>query len=289
LGVARRSEREGMRRDEPQDWIRSGFADPPITKWLRSPRRPRRRQVSDAGRTVLPCLIDASRHLVPALSHNPLTSVTTVSTCSATRLVASEKERAAPVRTWSDVLSSGSCHRALRAPVDITPVPDLAAADQAAIRGGNGRGGALSKDHRRRVSFPRWNPGTSRHWVQFAAHTRGLLVFAPVSSTAGAGRSCPPVVWWPTVPADADRIKALALLKPKAVIVVCPTLPPSITPSRTCGAAGCRDPRSRWKRSATPGHAGFTSDSPGWHGRRMPPTPVPRTNLRRLALRGSPC
>jgi hypothetical protein len=123
-----------------------------------------------------------------------------------------------------------------------------------------------------------------------AAHARGLVVVAHVSSMAGVEQ----VVFAGVdvvahVPADAELDKALVERMAEAGIVVGPTL---ATIENTLGEAGgaavAGDPRLAealgdvWVRR-------LTSVASGWRGRHMPPTRGPRTMRGDWPMRGSLC
>ena len=169
------------------------------------------------------------------------------------------------------------------------PFPTLTAADQAGQFVAERV--AAGSDYLKIISgtgglWPSLDPGTILALV-IAAHTRGLVVVAHVSSTAGAGEvvsAGADVV--AHVPADAELDKALAGRMAEAGIVVGPTLATiENTLGEPGGAAVAGDPRlaealgDAWARR-------LTSAAPGWHGRQMPPYSRAEDNVRRLADAG---
>jgi imidazolonepropionase-like amidohydrolase len=134
--------------------------------------------------------------------------------------------------------------------------------------------------------WPSLDPETIQALVT-AAHTRGLLVVAHVSSTAGVEEVVSAGVDVVAhVPANAELDKALAGRMAEAGIVVGPTLATiENTLGEPGGAAVAGDPRlaealgDAWARR-------LTSDAPGRHGRQMPPYSRAEDNVRRLADAG---
>jgi imidazolonepropionase-like amidohydrolase len=266
-----------------QDWTSVRFADGRITKCSVASAAQEGDEVIDAGGgTVLPGLIDAHVHLVPgALAQSLTFGVTTVlDMFSKPGLVASAKEQAGSRPDVADVRSSGVGATAPGGHPSMmyAPFPTLTAADQAeqfvAERIAEG------SDYLKIISgtgglWPALDPETIQALV-IAAHTRGLVVVAHVSSTAGARE---------VVSAGADVV-ALAGRMAEAGIVVGPTLATiENTLGEPGGAAVAGDPRlaetlgDAWARR-------LTSDAPGWQGRQMPPYSRAEDNVRRLADAG---
>jgi len=134
--------------------------------------------------------------------------------------------------------------------------------------------------------WPSLDPETIQALV-IAAHTRGLVVVAHVSSTAGVEEVVSAGVDVVAhVPADAELDKALAGRMAEAGIVVGPTLATiENTLGEPGGAAVVGDPRlAEALGDAWAGR--LTSDASGWHGRQMPPYSRAEDNVRRLADAG---
>ena len=175
-----------------QDWTSVRFADGLITKCSVASAAQEGDEVIDAGGgTVLPGLIDAHVHLVPgALAQSLTFGVTTVlDMFSKPGLVARAKEEAGSRPDVADVRSSGVGATAPGGHPSMmyAPFPTLTAADQAeqfvAERIAEG------SDYLKIFSGIRglW-PSLDSETIQAlvtAAHARGLLVVAHVSSTAG--------------------------------------------------------------------------------------------------------
>ena len=277
-----------------RDWTSVRFAEGLITRCSVASAAQEGDEVIDAGGgTVLPGLIDAHVHLVPgALAQSLTFGVTTVlDMFSKPGVVASAKEQAGSRLDVADVRSSGVGATAPGGHPSImyAPFPTLTAADQAGqfvterIAEGS--------DYLKIISgtgglWPSLDPGTIQALV-IAAHTRGLVVVAHVSSTAGAEEvvsAGADVV--AHVPVNAELDQALAERMAEAGIVVGPTL---ATIENTLGEAGgaavAGDPRlaevlgDAWARR-------LTSDTPGWHGPQMPPYSRAEDNVRRLADAG---
>ncbi|NUW30827.1 amidohydrolase family protein [Nonomuraea sp. SMC257] len=278
-----------------QDWTSVRFADGLITECSAASAAREGDEVIDAGGgTVLPGLIDAHVHLVPgALAQSLTFGVTTVlDMFSKPDLVAEAKEQAGSRPDVADVRSSGVGATAPGGHPSLmyAPFPTLTAPDQAerfvAERIAEG------SDHLKIFSgagglWPSLDSATIEALVA-AAHARGLVVVAHVSSTAGleevvaAGAD---VV--AHVPADAELDKALVERMAEAAIAVGPTLATvENTLGEPGGAAVAGDPRlaetlgDAWARRLTSGAA------PGWRGREMPPYSRAEDNVRRLADAG---
>jgi imidazolonepropionase-like amidohydrolase len=120
-----------------------------------------------------------------------------------------------------------------------------------------------------------------------AGHTRGLVVVAHVSSTAGLEEVVSAGVdVVADVPANAELDEALVERIAKSGIVVVPTLATvENTLGEPGGAAVAGDPRlaevlsDAWVRR-------LTFDAPGRNGRQMPPYSRAEDNVRRLAHAG---
>ena len=202
-------------------------------------------------------------HLVPgALAQSLTFGVTTVlDMFSQPGLVASAKEQAGSRPDVADVRSSGVGATAPGGHPSMmyAPFPTLAAADQAGQFVAERI--AAGSDYLKIISgtgglWPWLDPGTIQALIM-AAHARGLLVVAHVSSAAGAGEVVSAGVDVVAhVPADAGLDKALAGRMAEAGIVVVRRWPPSRTPSANRVARQLPGTRGSLKRSAMPGHAG---------------------------------
>ena len=134
--------------------------------------------------------------------------------------------------------------------------------------------------------WPSLDPETIQALV-IAAHARGLIVVAHVSSTAGVEEVVSAGVDVVAhVPANAELDKALVERMGDAGIVVGPTLATiENTLGEPGGAAVVGDPRlaealsDAWARR-------LTSETAGPHGRQMPPFSRAEDNVRRLADAG---
>ena len=215
-----------------RDWTSVRFADGLITNCSAAPAAQEGDEVIDAGGgTVLPGLIDAHVHLVPGALEQSLTfGVTTVlDMFSQPDLVARAKEQAVSRPDVADVRSSGIGATAPGGHPSLmyAPFPTLTAADQAerfvAERIAEGA------DYLKIISgagglWPSLDSETIRSLVT-AAHARGLLVVAHVSSTAGVEEVVSAGVDVVAhVPAAAELDKALVERMAAAGIVVGPTL-----------------------------------------------------------------
>jgi imidazolonepropionase-like amidohydrolase len=263
-----------------QDWTSVRFADGLITDCSAASAAQQGDEVIDAGGgTVLPGLIDAHVHLVPgALAQSLTFGVTTVlDMFSKPDLVATAKEQAGSRSDVADVRSSGVGATAPGGHPSMmyAPFPTLTAADQAEqfvadrIAAGSdylkifsGTGGL----------WPSLDSGTIKALVT-AAHARGLVVVAHVSSTAGVEE---------VVSAGVDVVAHVS----EAGIVVGPTLATvENTLGEPGGAAVAGDPRlaealgDTWTRR-------LTSGAPVLRGRKMPPYSRAEDNVRRLADAG---
>ena len=277
-----------------QDWTSVRFADGLITECSAVSAAREGDEVIDAGGgTVLPGLIDAHVHLVPgALAQSLTFGVTTVlDMFSKPGLVASAKEQAGSRPDVADVRSAGIGATAPGGHPSLmyAPFPTLTAADQAgqfvAERIAEG------SDYLKIISgirglWPALDSGTIQALVT-AAHARGLLVVAHVSSVAGVEEVVSAGVDVVAhVPADAELDEALAGRMAEAGIVAGPTLATvENTLGEPGGAAVAGDPRlaealgDGWVRR-------LTSAAPGFPGRRMPPYSRAEDNVRRLAEAG---
>jgi imidazolonepropionase-like amidohydrolase len=277
-----------------RDWTSVRFAGGLITECSATSAAHEGDEVIDAGGgTVLPGLIDAHVHLVPgALAQSLIFGVTTVlDMFSKPGSVAAAKEQARSRPDVADVRSSGIGATAPGGHPSImyAPFPTLTAPAQAERFVAERL--AAGSDYLKIISGPggRWpalDSPTVRALVD-AAHARGLVVVAHVSSTAGveevvsAGAD---VV--AHVPADAVLDTALVERMAAAGVVVGPTLATiENTLGERGGAAVAGDPRlagvlgDAWVRRLTSG----TSE---WAGRTMPPYSRAEDNVRRLAEAG---
>jgi imidazolonepropionase-like amidohydrolase len=277
-----------------KDWTSVRFADGLITECSVASAAREGDEVIDAGgATVLPGLIDAHVHLVPgALAQSLTFGVTTVlDMFSKPDLVASAKEQAASRPDVADVRSSGVGATAPGGHPSMmyAPFPTLTAADQAehfvAERIAEG------SDYLKIISGVGglW-PSLDRETIEalvIAAHTRGLVVVAHVSSTAGVEEVVSAGVDVVAhVPANAELDRALVERMAEAGIVVGPTLATiENTLGEPGGAAVVGDPRlaevlgEAWARR-------LTSDASGSFGRQMPPYSRAEDNVRRLVDAG---
>jgi imidazolonepropionase-like amidohydrolase len=277
-----------------QDWTSVRFAGGLITGCSAASAAREGDAVIDAGGgTVLPGLIDAHVHLVPgALAQSLAFGVTTVlDMFSPPGLAASAREQAGSRPDVADVRSAGIGATAPGGHPSMmyAPFPTLTAADQAGSFVAERI--AAGSDYLKVISgtggrWPALDPETIQALVS-AAHARGLLVVAHVSSTAGLGE----VVWAGVdvvahVPANAELDQALAGRMAEAGIVVGPTLATiENTLGERGGAAVAGDPRL----AAALGGAGvrrLAEGAPRWHGRPMPPYSRAEDNVRRLADAG---
>jgi imidazolonepropionase-like amidohydrolase len=215
-----------------QDWTSVRFADGLITECSVASAAREGDEVIDAGGgTVLPGLIDAHVHLVPgALAQSLTFGVTTVlDMFSKPDLVASAKEQAGSRPDVADVRSSGVGATAPGGHPSMmyAPFPTLTDADQAGQFVAERI--AAGSDYLKIISgtgglWPSLDPETIQALVG-AAHARGLLVVAHVSSTAGVEEVVSAGVDVVAhVPANAELDKALAGRMAEAGIVVGPTL-----------------------------------------------------------------
>ncbi len=277
-----------------QDWTSVRFVDGLITTCSVASAAREGDDVIDAGGgTVLPGLIDAHVHLVPgALAQSLTFGVTTVlDMFSQPDLVASAKEQAGSRPDVADVRSSGVGATAPGGHPSImyAPFPTLTAADQAEQFVAERM--AAGSDYLKVISgtgglWPSLDPETIQALV-VAAHARGLIVVAHVSSTAGVEEVVSAGVDVVAhVPAHAELDKALVQRMADAGIVVGPTLATiENTLGEPGGAAVAGDPRlaevlgDTWVRR-------LTSETSGWHGRPLPPFSRAEDNVRRLADAG---
>jgi imidazolonepropionase-like amidohydrolase len=279
---------------ESRDWTSVRFADGLITECSVAPAAREGDEVIDAGGgTVLPGLIDAHVHLVPgALAQSLTFGVTTVlDMFSKPGVVAGARQQAGSRPDVADVRSAGVGATAPDGHPSMmyAPFPTLTSAGQAeqfvAERIAEG------SDYLKIISgvgglWPSLDSETIRALV-IAAHARGLLVVAHVSSTAGVEQvvsAGADVV--AHVPADAELDRALVERMAEAGIAVGPTLATAEnTLGEPGGAAVAADPRlaeplgEAWTRRLTEG-------VPGWKGRETPPYSRAADNVRRLAEAG---
>ena len=280
-----------------RDWTSVRFADGLITECsVASAAQEGDEMIDAAGGTVLPGLIDAHVHLVPgALAQSLTFGVTTVlDMFSEPDLVARAKEQAGYRPDVADVRSSGVGATAPGGHPSMmyAPFPTLTAAGQAEhfvaeriaegsdyLKIFSGTGGL----------WPSLESETIKALVT-AAHARGLVVVAHVSSTAGLEQVVSAGVDVVAhVPADAELDKALVERIAETGIVVGPTLATiENTLGEPGGAAVVTDPRLAealgdvWVRRLTSGASGAS----GWRGQHVPPYSRAEDNVRRLADAG---
>jgi hypothetical protein len=247
-----------------QDWTSVRFADGLITECSAASAAREGDEVIDAaGGTVLPGLIDAHVHLVPgALAQSLTFGVTTVlDMFSKPGLVASAKEQAGSRPDVADVRSSGVGATAPGGHPSMmyAPFPTLTAADQAgqfvAERIAEG------SDYLKIISgtgglWPSLDSGTIKALVT-AAHARGLVVVAHVSSTAGLEEVVSPGVDVVAhVPRTPSWTRPWSDAWPRPESWSARRWPPSRTPSVNRVAQQWQGTRGSLRRSGTPGHAG---------------------------------
>jgi imidazolonepropionase-like amidohydrolase len=274
-----------------RDWTSVRFADGLITECsVISAAREGDEVVDAGGGTVLPGLIDAHVHLVPGALQQSLTfGVTTVLDMFSKPGLVAESKRQAARPDVADVRSSGVGATAPDGHPSLmyAPFPTLTAAEEAerfvADRIAEG------SDYLKIFSgvgglWPSLDSATITALVT-AAHARGLLVVAHVSSAAGVEQVVSPGVdVMAHVPADAELDDALVGRIAEAGIAVGPTLATiENTLGEPGGAAVEDDPRlaealgEAWARRLTAG-APIT-------GRRLPYAWA-ENNVRRLAAAG---
>lgn len=277
-----------------RDWTSVRFDGGLITECsVASAAREGDEVVDAGGGTVLPGLIDAHVHLVPgALAQSLAFGVTTVlDMFSKPDAVAAAEEQAGSRSDVADVRSSGvgatapdGHPSALYAPIPTLMAPDQAerfVADRIAegshyLKVISGVGGL----------WPSLDSDTIAALVT-AAHARGLLVVAHVSSTAGLEQVVSAGVDVVAhVPADTVLDEALVARVAEAGIAVGPTLATiENTLGEPGGAAVAGDPRlaealgAAWTRRLTAG-------GPGPRRWNTPPYSQARDNVRRLADAG---
>ncbi|MFD7660932.1 amidohydrolase family protein, partial [Actinosynnema sp. NPDC059797] len=274
-----------------RDWTSVRFADGLITECSAiSAARDGDEVVDAAGGTVLPGLVDAHVHLVPgALARSLASGVTTVLDMFSTPDVAARaKEQADSRPDVADVRSAGIGATAPGGHPSLVyaPFPTLTSADQAerfvAERIAEG------SDYLKVVSgaggrWPSLDSGTVEALVT-AAHARGLVVVAHVSSTAGVEQVVSAGVDVVAhVPVDAELDEALIDRMAEAGIAVGPTLATlENTFGGPGGAAVAGDPRlagALGARRSAPGAS-------GWRGRELPHYSRAEGTVRRLAAAG---
>lgn len=277
-----------------QDWTSVRFADGLITTCSLASAAQEGDDVIDAGGgTVLPGLIDAHVHLVPgALAQSLTFGVTTVlDMFSKPDLVASARKQAASRPDVADVRSSGVGATAPGGHPSMiyAPFPTLTAADQAEqfVVERIAEGSDYLKIFSGIRGLWPWLDSETIQALVTAGRTRGLIVVAHVSSTAGLEEVVSAGVDVVAhVPANAELDEALVERMAEAGIVVGPTL---ATIENTLGEPGgvavAGDPRlaetlgDTWVRR-------LTADPPGRPGRHMPPYSRAEDNVRRLVDAG---
>jgi imidazolonepropionase-like amidohydrolase len=277
-----------------RDWTSVRFADGLITDCsVVSAAREGDEVIDAAGGTVLPGLIDAHVHLVPgALAQSLTFGVTTVlDMFSKSDQVAKAKEQAGSRPNVADVRSSGVGATAPGGHPSMIygPFPTLTAPSQAeqfvAERIAEG------SDYLKIISgtgglWPSLDNETVKALVT-AAHARGLVVVAHVSSTAGVEQVVTAGVDVVAhVPVDAELDRALAERMAETEIVVGPTLATiENTLGKPGGAAVAGDPHPAEAlgeaRECRP-----TSGPREWRGQQIPPYSQAENNVRRLADAG---
>ncbi|MBX6770002.1 MAG: amidohydrolase family protein, partial [Actinomadura rubrobrunea] len=243
--------------------------------------------------TVLPGLIDAHVHLVPgALAQSLIFGVTTVlDMFSKPDVVAEAKKEAGSRPDVADVRSSGVGATAPDGHPSMlyAPFPTLTAADQAerfvAERIAEG------SDHLKIFSgpgglWPSLDSDTVNALVT-AAHNRGLVVVAHISSTAGVEQVVSAGVDVVAhVPVDAELDPALVERMAEAGIDVGPTLATVENAlGERGGAAVAEDPRLA-EALGTWWVSRLTSADSGRRDQGTPPYSLAEDNVRRLADAG---
>ncbi|ALE07445.1 hypothetical protein AL755_21435 [Arthrobacter sp. ERGS1:01] len=277
-----------------RDWTSIRFVEGLITQCSAASAAQDGDDVIDAaGGTVFPGLVDAHVHLVPgALAQSLTFGVTTVlDMFSKPEMVAGAREQAASRPDVADLRSAGVGATAPggHPSAMYAPFPTLAAADQAEqfvadriaegsdfLKIFSGIGGL----------WPSLDFATIKAVVD-AAHARGLLVVAHVSSIAGVEEVVSAGVdILAHVPADAELDHVLIARIADAGIAVGPTLATiENTLGEPGGAAVAGDPRlaaalgDAWVRRLSAG-------APVVGGRAMPPYSRAEGNARRLAAAG---
>lgn len=277
-----------------QDWTSVRFVDGWITECaVASTAQVGDEVVDAAGGTLFPGLIDAHVHIVPGALEQSLTfGVTTVlDMFSKPGEVARTKDHARLQCGAADVLSSGIGATAPggHPSAMYAPFPTVAGPHQAEqfvvdrIAEGS--------DYLKIISgagglWPSLDAATIGALVA-AAHARGLLVVAHVSSGAGVEEVVSGGVdVIAHVPVDAELDQALVARLAGAGIAVGPTL---ATVENTLGGSGgaavAADPRlagglgEEWVRR-------LTAEAPRLGGRRLPPYSPAEANVRLLAAAG---
>ena len=277
-----------------QEWTSVRFVDGLITECsVDSAAQAGDEVVDAAGWTLLPGLIDSHVHLVPGALEQSLTfGVTTVlDMFSKPELVARAKEQARFRSDLTDVLSSGIGATAPdgHPSAMYAPFPTLTGAHQAeqfvAERIEEG------SDYLKVISgigglWPSLDSETINA-LTAAAHARGLLVVAHVSSTEGVEQVVSAGVdVLAHVPADAELDQALVARIAGAGIAVGPTL---ATIENTLGEAGgaavAADPRLAEFLGEAWVHR-LNSGAPSLGGRTLPPYSRAEGNVRLLAAAG---
>ncbi|ALV47076.1 hypothetical protein MB46_17875 [Arthrobacter alpinus] len=277
-----------------QDWTSVRFVGGLITECSVASAAQEGDEVIDAaGGTVFPGLIDAHVHIVSgALAQSLTFGVTTVlDMFSKPDVVARAKEQADSRPDVADVRSSGVGATAPGGHPSLmyAPFPTLTAAEQAeqfvAERTAEG------SDYLKIISgtgglWPSLNSGTIKALV-VAAHARGLLVVAHVSSTAGLEEAVSAGVdVLAHVPADVELGMSLIERIADAGMAVGPTLATiENTLGEQGGAAVAEDPLLADALGDAWVHR-LTSASKGFSGRAMPPYSRAEENVRRLANSG---
>ncbi|MCX4098575.1 amidohydrolase family protein [Nocardia sp. alder85J] len=251
-------------------------------------------EVIDArGGTVLPGLIDAHVHLVPgAPAQSLIFGVTTVLDMFSTPdLVAGAREQARSRPDVADVRSSGVGATAPGGHPSMMYAPFPTVTDAAQADRFVADRIAAGSDYLKIVSgtgglWP-WLDSETIEALVTAAHDRGLVVVAHVSSTAGVEEVVSAGVDVVAhVPASTELDQALVERIAEAGIAVGPTL---VTIENTLGAAGgaavAGDPRLA-EMLGDASTRRLTSGAPGWPGREMPPYSRAEDNVRRLADAG---
>ncbi|MGW6332430.1 amidohydrolase family protein [Nocardia rhamnosiphila] len=277
-----------------RDWTSVRFVDGLITECSAASAAREGDEVIDAGGgTVLPGLIDAHVHLVPgALAQSSTFGVTTVlDMFSQPGVVAEAKARAGSRPDVADVRSSGIGATAPGGHPSMmyAPFPTLTSAGRAEqfvaerIAEGSDYLKIFSGAGGRRPSLDSETVAA----LVTAAHTRGMVVVAHVSSVAGVEEVVSAGVdVLAHVPADTELDKPLAGRIAEAGIAVGPTLATiENTLGGSGGAAVAGDPRLATALGDAWIHR-LTSGAPGRPGRDMPPYSRAEDNVRRLADAG---
>ena len=281
-----------------RDWTSVRFADGIITDCATGPAAQDGDEVIDAeGGTILPGLIDSHIHLVPgALAQGLTFGVTTaLDMFSQADVMAAARQQAQARSDVADVRSAGIGATAPGGHPSMmyAPFPTLAGPEQAgqfvADRVAEGSD-YLKIFGPSRAAGPRAVPSLDLDTITAltkAAHSRGLMVIAHVSSVTGMGEVVSAGIDVVAhVPVDSELDKALAERIAEAGIAVGPTL---ATIENFLGEPGGASVAADPRLAGTLGDAQarrLASGAPGRRGLGMPPYSRAEENVGRLADAG---